>query len=52
LQNEDTLIQSLAENLGDEYVLICNLTLPQMSHETDMILFSRRGIWVFGFFYL
>lgn len=52
LQYEDTLIQSLAENLGDEYVLICNLTLPQMSHETDMILFSRRGIWVFGFFYL
>ncbi|MBI5082175.1 MAG: NERD domain-containing protein [Chloroflexi bacterium] len=52
LQHEDTLIKSLAENLGDEYVLICNLTLPQIPHETDMILFSRRGIWVFGFFYL
>lgn len=52
LQYEDTLIKSLAENLGDEYVLICNLTLPQMSYETDMILFSRRGIWVLGFFYL
>lgn len=52
LQHEDTIIKSLAENLGDDYVLICNLTLPQMSHEIDMILFSKRGIWVFGSFYL
>jgi hypothetical protein len=52
LQHEDTLIKSLAENLGDEFVLVCNATLPQLPHETDMILFSRRGIWVFGFFYL
>jgi hypothetical protein len=52
LQYEDKVIQSLDENLGDDYVLICNLTLPQMPHETEMILFSRRGIWVFGFFYL
>jgi hypothetical protein len=52
LQSEDVVIQTLAENLDDDYVLICNLTLPGLKHETDMILFSTRGIWLFQFFYL
>lgn len=52
LQSEDVAIQTLAENLDDDYVLMCNLTLPGLAHETDMILFSTRGIWLFQFFYL
>jgi len=52
LQSEDVVIQTLAENLDDDYTLICSLTLPGMGHENDLILFSTRGIWLFQFFYL
>jgi hypothetical protein len=49
--SEDTAIQILADNLDDDYTLLCNITLPDLTHDADMILIGPKGIWVFEFIY-
>ncbi len=51
LHSEDAAIQTLADNLDDDYTLLCNITLPPLRHDTDMILVGPRGIWVFELIY-
>ena len=51
LQSEDGAIQVLADNLDDDYTLLCNITLSRLRHDTDMILLGPKGIWVFEFIY-
>ena len=51
LHSEDAAIKILADNLDDDYTLFCNLTLPHLKHDTDMILIGPKGMWVFEFMY-
>jgi hypothetical protein len=51
LHAEDSAIQILADNLDDDYILLCNITLPQLKHDTDLILLGPKGIWVFELIY-
>jgi len=51
LHSEDAAIQILADNLDDDYTLLCNITLPHLRHDTDMILIGPKGIWIFELIY-
>jgi hypothetical protein len=51
LHSEDAVIQILADNLDDDYTLLCNITFPLLKHDTDMILIGPKGIWVFELIY-
>jgi len=51
LHSENAAIQILADNLDDNYTLLCNITLPPLKHDIDMILIGPKGIWVFEFIY-
>lgn len=49
LEAEDSVIETFANHLDDDYVLICNAMLLEGGPDADMILVGPNGVWVVEF---
>ncbi len=49
LKAEDAVIDTLNNQLDDDYYLICNALLLEDGPDADLLLFGPNGVWVFEF---